>query len=1026
MTTIEIFRPPSTSIAVINIDERAVYSKRLMGEHKITSQFYHDSVIALQIGDYVTYESENFYINRLPDITKIDNSTFKYNIVFEGVIYNLSRKLFISSDGLADFSYNGTAEDFITNIVASINEVDSGWTVGDVDESTERTLQFANESCRAALTRVAKEFKMEFSLTAKEISLKNAIGSETAYSFSYGRGEGLYELKRQQVNDQNIVTKCYGFGGTKNIPSTYRDRAKRLVFESGGNRYLTKNTELYGVIEGQFTDDTIFPNRTGTLTGASIVFDDDDFFDAQNSYVADSAIDFDINDYLIEGQNATIVFKTGDLAGIECEIWKYDHSTKRIYFNPYSDSDGYTLPYYNDGSPVKPAVGDSYTLVNIALPQSYIDTAETALQTATQAYLDENCVPQVVYTVEIDPKYAQSESITLDVGDKVTVVDTDLGIDDLIRIAGIDFPLTNPNEIKAVIADFIPYTLQERIIKGTVNNRKETIFVDRRSAELARRNTVRQNQLHELLFDTDGYFDTENIKPLSIETLYLAVGAKSQHFRLSGVVIEPNLNGNANDLFVGAGSLVHFDISIEGLGYTWVMSPEATFEDLTPASAYYLYAKCSQSALTGTWDLSTEKKQAEGDDGYYYFLCGVLYPVYDSARDYDFTYGMTYINGRVITTGKIRSIDGYNYIDLDNNKFRIGDEDSWLDWNVTTANTLILKGILAQSPAGVTAPLSVFRGAYNGSTTYYKGDQVTCNGSSWNYINSTPKSGQTPVEGSYWTKAAAKGEIGNPGPPGEDGEPGPQGEQGLPGDTGPTGPTGPEGPEGPAGNDGADGTDGEDGPTGPGICYRGYFSATALYYYNANRRDVVNYNGDYYVYRGPNGQSGAWNPANWEAFGAQFSSVATEILLATFAYVENLGVRYFRGVPTPTRGIQEALRIEGGDIWEDNYQGDSSAISFNYYSYNKGGSYYRDFNVYNGKSARTAMLRIMGAEAFIGVFADFYVSGDANFTGTLKVPCRNNDWFSSHGYMAGAIAYNTTIGHFYGNKGGSQWYCLDN
>ena len=162
MTTLIIYRPPTTEIVTIDIDEKTIFSKRLMAEHTIKCEFIYSSVVGLQIGDFITYEGENYYINRLPDIEKINDSTFKYNIVFESVLYDLNRKLFISSDGLADYSYNGSASDFITNIVASINTIASGWSVDEVDSSDDITLQFTNESCRAALSRVAEAFDMEF------------------------------------------------------------------------------------------------------------------------------------------------------------------------------------------------------------------------------------------------------------------------------------------------------------------------------------------------------------------------------------------------------------------------------------------------------------------------------------------------------------------------------------------------------------------------------------------------------------------------------------------------------------------------------------------------------------------------------------------------------------------------------------------------------------------------------------------------------------------------------------------------
>lgn len=895
-TTITIYRPPATEIVTVDIDEKTTYVKKLMGEWHITAEFNVTSVLAIQIGDYITYDSENYYINRLPDIVKLNNSTFQYKIDFEHSLYNLKKKLFISSDGLADFSYNGTAEDFITNIVASVNEIDSGWTVGTVDSTDEQTLQFANESCHAALIRVAEAFSLEWSITSKAISLIASVGSVRALTFEYGRGKGLYKLTRQQVHDQNIITKVYGFGGTKNISDSYRDRAKRLVFAAtgflpepaSGYPYMTKNTDLYGTIEGQYTNDNIYPQRTSTLTDVDINFAvaSPYAFNERTSYVEDSAMDFDVNDYLIEGQVATIVFKSGDLSGVECEIWKYDNANKRFYIRPYADTDGYSLPYYNGGSPIQPQIGDSYTLVNIAMPQTYIDTAETNLKTATLAYLNENCVPMVVYQCDFDQKYAKSQALELDAGDKVTVVDTDLGVNAVIRVAAVEFPLVNPYKIKATIADFVPYTLQERIIKTSISTRKETIFVDRRNAELARRNTMRQNQIKDLLFDTDGYFNTGNIKPLSIETSYLAVGTKSRDYWLSNVTIKANYEGDANAIYVSAGSLIHLQIEITGLGYTWVIGTPLDQDSLTPATAYYLYAKCSTTALTGEWVLSASQITVEQVAGYYHFLVGMLFSVADGYRDFDFTHGMTYINGGTITTGKIQSIDGNNYLDLTQSQFRVGDANSSLDWNVTTPSALTIKGALVQSPAG-TFPVIVFCGAYDSGVTYQKGNQVTYDGTSWNYINATAASGHTPASGAYWTAAALAGE------------------------------------DGADGIDGVDGADGADGATGPGVVFRGDHSGTTLYYNNSLRRDIVKYSGTYYLYKGTDAASGAWSAGNWDSFGAQFSSVATDILFAELAYVDNLGVKYFNGIAVASGDLNGvAQNVVANVPQEDQWYGD--------------------------------------------------------------------------------------------------------
>jgi hypothetical protein len=416
---------------------------------------------------------------------------------------------------------------------------------------------------------------MEYDINDKIISLQDSIAGASGYSFEYGRENGLYKLTREQVLNQTIITRCYGFGGQTNIPDTYRNGNKRLIFAASGmaaSGYLEASaaTGLYGIIEGVFTDDTIFPQRTGTITSVNMDFnagsavarvdsvlknnvsgdctvgcngfsytmiwqgtpeltvvtfvdqhyndfgavhlqEQDEYLyfiadvpgidfaaatitegygtaenviansegspgtvlDPETSYVRDSSIDFNINDYVIAGQTPAIVFKSGDMSGVQCEIASFNYAMKRIYINPFTDSDGYTQP----NSTYAPASGDTYTLVNIALPQSYIDTAELELQAATQKYLDENCAPHAIYTLDIDPKDAKLNNISLKAGDRVTIIDTALSINKLIRISSIEYPLVNPYKIKVVLANpTIPYTMQERLVKAASVITKSALF----------------------------------------------------------------------------------------------------------------------------------------------------------------------------------------------------------------------------------------------------------------------------------------------------------------------------------------------------------------------------------------------------------------------------------------------------------------------------------------------------------------------------------------------------------------------
>jgi hypothetical protein len=122
-----------------------------------------------------------------------------------------------------------------------------------------------------------------------------------------------------------------------------------------------------------------------------------------------------------------------------------------------------------------------------------------------------------------------------------------------------------------------------------------------------------------------------------------------------------------------------------------------------------------------------------------------------------------------------------------------------------------------------------------------------------------------------------------------------------------------QGTGGAQGNFGSQGGTGVTGSIGPGVCFQGWFAADHIYYNNALRRDIVRYENDYYLYKGTNGTSAAWNINNWETFGATFNSVATEILFANFGYVDNLGVREFEGVGRTIGDLHGHLATEAPD-----------------------------------------------------------------------------------------------------------------
>ena len=185
---------------------------------------------------------------------------------------------------------------------------------------------------------------------------------------------------------------------------------------------------------------------------------------------------------------------------------------------------------------------------------------------------------------------------------------------------------------------------------------------------------------------------------------------------------------------------------------------EASF-GLQSTGGYYLFAKCSKSGENGVWYLTQEQLKFEptSDPNNYYFQVGIISSLYsdDNFRDFQTTYGFTRINGNTITTGRIITSDGECYLDLDGNKFRIGDSTSSIDWNVSAKSRLTLKNVSVASGSGDVVPLGVYRGVWNKDYIYYYGDEVSYTDNSgatctYRYNHATPSKGIVPTNTVYW------------------------------------------------------------------------------------------------------------------------------------------------------------------------------------------------------------------------------------------------------------------------------------
>lgn len=184
---------------------------------------------------------------------------------------------------------------------------------------------------------------------------------------------------------------------------------------------------------------------------------------------------------------------------------------------------------------------------------------------------------------------------------------------------------------------------------------------------------------------------------------------------------------------------------------------------LDDPQGYYLYAKVSKTAETGVFYLSPRAIKMEEEAGYYYLLVGILNSEYEGARSWVELYGFTEILPGRVTTDRMVSSDGMNYLDFIANVFRVGGVDTYLSYNAEGDGRLKLKGTIVQSPTGVDAPIGVYCGAYNLNLMYHVGDEVTYAGALYRCKKDHDQKWLVPTNAAYWQKVVDKGDNGTPG-----------------------------------------------------------------------------------------------------------------------------------------------------------------------------------------------------------------------------------------------------------------------
>ena len=759
--------------------------------------FASEEFINIPVGAYCIYKNITYYLMDPDDFKKKSSRNFEYTLVMYdiGAILGKYKCRDIVSKRLK-FDYTAKPHEHLQLIVDNLNMRDSGWKVGECIEAEEKTINYNHIFCSEALPTIADTFKTEYEIdpAIKTIHLRKVeYNKGEPLPLEYGKDKGFVPgLGRSNQDGNRPVTILYVQGGEQNIDfSKYGSKElllpknQRLEYE--GRAYVSDaeglyikraDTTLTDVQEDSLDCSHISPKRVGSVSNVVVSDKEKNFYDFIDSSIPD---DLNFEDYVIEGNNMTVIFQSGMLAGSNKEFEvKYVHKERKFLITP-QEIDGQIMP--NDI--YKPNLGDKYAVFGIQLPDAYIcnnSTKEGAswdMFREAAKYLYENEDPKFTFKGELDSIYSKKR--WLSIGGKIKLGGYILFKDPQFIPEGIKIRITSIKEyIHRPYSPIIELsnTTTGATVSSELNkiesNEVKTDNQYKNSIQFTKRRFRDAKETISMLNDALLHF-SGSISPISVQTMSLLVGDESLQFRFVNNKTNPTqveylvtYDSKKKVLSAPGGILQHMTIGIDTLSsghkaseYKFWDIEKYTSPTLTETVGYYLYVKANKNGTTGSYVLSKNAIKLEGVEGYYHFLVGILNSEFEEDRSFVELFGFTEILPGRITTDRIVSSDGLNFMDFVNNAFRVGNSDSYFDWNTKGDKKLRLKGTIVQSESGDESPIGCFRGVYDNSYTYYWGDEVIYDDgtgySMYRFVSKNPVKGISPNNSNYWIIVAQRG-----------------------------------------------------------------------------------------------------------------------------------------------------------------------------------------------------------------------------------------------------------------------------
>lgn len=470
----EILRNGTAIYRDVFFDAQSTITESVMEASVLDLDIYSNRPLDIKAGDYVIVDSVPYFFQHSPSVSMRNSKDFHYSATLKDSVCFLEKAMFFMLDisgndavqKSSEFSLTATIDEFCGLIVRNVNRINSNITFqGDSSYSGTQTfnLTFQNTDCKSALNDICDKCGIEWRMDGNVLKVATKFEDNSGVALSYPINLlSSFDLNRQTTDES--CDRLWVFGGNRNLPKNYNDgKTDRLLmvgkteFLQRGDAFTTEKVKLF---------DDVYPRRNSSVDKVTI--------DANGIYsVTDARMDFDLNEYL-STNSAKIAFTSGKAVGYEFEITAYDKVGKTFTIKQQNDN-GMAIP----NEVVCPSVGDTYVLLDIFMPNSYVANAEQELYEKAMAYFNEECGAKESANVNVSSIWAKKNNVTFKPFQIVTLKNDDLDVDRRIRIVKVKkYPfdaVSFGKRQELTLSDYVPKS-SLKVIKGQISEVRKQVF----------------------------------------------------------------------------------------------------------------------------------------------------------------------------------------------------------------------------------------------------------------------------------------------------------------------------------------------------------------------------------------------------------------------------------------------------------------------------------------------------------------------------------------------------------------------